>query len=255
LRAGSWHVRAARWVRTSDLAASRRHWSLARELLLPVPDAPDRSRLLLAVYPELINTLDRLGADPAESEAVYREGIAHAQRAGDPRTEGLIEAAYCWLAQGQNDWPIVVEHGERAVELADADGDRATRLFARFTLGRARGGLGVWQSSVDCFDEALEIAGGDAAAELELLGWRPYVDSLSIRSAVLSVMGRPKDGLEFADRLPALQRRVGMHADVSSASCDRIWLCFALGDAERARRYTSEARREAERFGSDRLIV
>jgi adenylate cyclase len=254
-RAGTWHVRAASWVRTSDLAASRRHWSLARELLVSVPDSPERSRLLLDVYPELINTLDQLGADRAEAEAVYREGIALAQHAGEPGAEGLIEAANCWLAQGQNDWSVVVGHGERAVELADLAGDQTTRLFARFTLGRARGWLGVWQSSVDCFDEALEIGGGDDAAELEVSGWRPYVESLSIRSAVLSVMGRPKDGLVFAERLPALQRRLGLHANLSSASCDRIWLCFTLGDAERARRYTTEARRETERFGSDRLIV
>jgi class 3 adenylate cyclase/tetratricopeptide (TPR) repeat protein len=255
LRAAEWHVRAARWVRTSDLAASHRHWTLARELLVPLSDSSDRSRLLLTVYPELINTLDRLGADRAESEAVFREAIELAQHAGDRQSEGLIEAAYCWLKQGQNDWAAVIGHGERAVELVDDDGDRSTRLFARFSLGRARGWLGVWQESVDCFDEAVEIGGGDAAADLEVLGWRPYVESLSIRSAVLSVMGRPQDGLEFAERFPALQRRLGMHADLSSPASDRIWLCWTLGDAERAQRYTTEALREAERFGSDRLVV
>ena len=245
----------ARWVRTSDMLASRRHWTLARELLVSVPDSPERSRLLLDVYPELVSTLDRLGADPAESEAVFQEAIELAQHAGDQRAEGLIEAAYCWLKMGQNDWPVVVGHGERTVELADADGDTATRMFARYGLARARAWLGFWPQGVECFDEAVAIGGGDGAADLEVLGWRPYVESLSIRSAVLSIMGRPKDGLEFAERLPTLQRRLGMHADLSSASSDRIWLCWALGDADRAQRYTSEALREAERFGSDRLVV
>ena len=207
------------------------------------------------MYPELINTLDRLGAEPAESEAVFLEAIELARQAGDRRAEGLVEAAYAWLKQGQNDWPVVSEHSERAVALADADGDRSTRLFARYTLGRALAWLGRGNDSVDCFDQAVEIGGGDDAADLEVLGWRPYVESLSVRSAVLSVMGRPNDVLEFAERLPVFQRRLGLHCDMSSPASDRIWLCWMLGDAVRARRYTSEALQEAERFGSDRLVV
>jgi len=255
LRAAEWHVRAAGWVRINDLTASRRHWALARELLVPLADSPDRSRLLLAVYPELINTLDRLGADPAESEAVFREGIELARHAGDRRTEALVEAAYCWLLQGQNDWGVVIEHGERAVALADAEGDRSTRLFARYTLARALAWRGRCRESIDFFDQAIEIGGGDEAADLEVLGWRPYVESLSVRTAVLSVMGRPGDALEFAERLPALRARPGLQWDWSSAASDRIWLCWTLGDAERARRYSREALQEAERFGSDRLVV
>src|SRR5207245_9686728 len=73
LRAATWHVRAARWVRNTDLTASRRHWTKARDLLVPLPDSAERTRLLLDVYPELINTLDRLGAEPAESAAVFVE--------------------------------------------------------------------------------------------------------------------------------------------------------------------------------------
>ena len=75
LRAAGWHVRAARWVRITDLLASRRHWSQARTQLVALPDSTERTQLLLDVYPELINTLDRLGAEPAESEAVFREAI------------------------------------------------------------------------------------------------------------------------------------------------------------------------------------
>ncbi len=32
LRAATWHVRAARWVRVTDLTASRRHWTQARDI-------------------------------------------------------------------------------------------------------------------------------------------------------------------------------------------------------------------------------
>jgi hypothetical protein len=61
--------------------------------------------------------------------------------------------------------------------------------------------------------------------------------------------------LEFAERLPALRRRLGSRCDMSSSASDRIWVCWLRGDAESAQQYTSEALQEAERFGSDRLVV
>jgi class 3 adenylate cyclase/tetratricopeptide (TPR) repeat protein len=255
LRAAEWHVRAARWIRITDLAASRRHWAQARVLLIALPDSAERSKLLLDVYPELITTHDRLGADPIESEGVAFEAIDLARHAGDRRVESLVESAFAWLKMGQNDWPVVIEHAERAVALSDADGDRSARLFARFTQGRALAWQARWDDSIRAFDEAAEIGGGDDAADLEVLGWRPYLESLSVRSAVLSLYGRPGDALEFAERVSRLLRRPGQNSDLSSLATDRIWLCWVLGDEERARRYTSEALQMAERFGSDRLVV
>ena len=119
-RASGWRIRAARWVRANDLVASRRHWTQARRLRVALPDSSERTQLLLDVYPELINTLDRLGAEPAEAEAVYVEAVDIARRSGDRRTEGLVEAAYAYLKSGQNDFPGVIEHARRAVALADA---------------------------------------------------------------------------------------------------------------------------------------
>jgi class 3 adenylate cyclase/tetratricopeptide (TPR) repeat protein len=255
LRAATWHARAARWVRITDLVASRRHWAQARTLLVALPDSSERSRLLLEVYPELINTLDRLGAEPTESEAVFLEAIELARQAGDRRSEALVEAAYGWLKTGQNDWPAVIEHAERALTLADAEGDRPVQLFARLVLGRAFLWQGRLHESVRVFDKAAEIGGGDAGADIEVLGWRPYVECLSIRAAVHSFLGRPHEGLEFAERLPALLRRPGLRADMSSPAADRFWPCWILGDADRARRFSSEALQAAERFGADRNVV
>jgi len=255
LRAGIWHVRAARWVRASDLAASRRHWTQARKLLVGLPDSHERTRLLLEVYPELIDTLDRLGAEPAEAAAVFQEAIALARQAGDRRSEGLVEAAYAWLQTGQNDWLAATEHATRAATLADAEGDRPVQLFARFALGRSL----VWRGRLDeglrVYNQAAEIGGGDAAADIEVLGWRPYVECLSLRAVACSFLGRPREALEFVERLPVLLRGTGRHADLSSPAADRIWTCWFLGDADRARRFSSEALQIAERFGADRNIV
>jgi adenylate cyclase len=255
LRAATWHVRAARWVRISDLAASRRHWAQARTLLVALPESAERTRLLLEVYPELINTLERLGAAPAESEAVFLEAIDIARQAGDRRTEALIEAAYGWLKMGQNDWPAVIEHATRAMTLADAEGDRPVQLFARYPLGRAFVWQGRLHEGVRVFDQAAEIGGGDAGADNEVLGSRPYIECLSIRAAVHSFLGRPREGLEFVERLPVLLRRPGLHSDMSMPAADRVWACWVLNDADRARRFSSEALQAAERFGADHNVV
>jgi predicted ATPase len=94
LRASTWHVRAARWVRVNDLAASRRHRTQARRLLVALPDSSERTQLLLDVYPQLIDTLDRLGAEPAEAEAVYAEAI-DVTRGVEERDAGPTSTSRC----------------------------------------------------------------------------------------------------------------------------------------------------------------
>jgi class 3 adenylate cyclase len=255
LRAASWHVRTARRVRMTDLAESRRHWARARALLVPLPWGDERTALLLEAYPALIDTLDRLGAEPAESEAAYLEAIAVARQADEPGTEALIEAAYGNLRSSQADIDGMVEHASNAATLADKQGDLGIKLLAYHVLGRGFAWQTRYKESICTFDESVAIAGGDAAAEIEVLGWKPYIESMAIRGAVLSIMGRPKEGLEFAEKFPLLLRRSGTGSDISSAATDRFWPCWMLGDAVRARRYSDQALQMAERYGSDRNIV
>ncbi len=199
--------------------------------------------------------LDRLGADPVESESVFREAVDLARNAGDRRTEALLEADYSQLKSSQNDFASMVEHASRAIALADAEGDRAIGLFARHFLGRGYAWQARWKDSIAVFDQSIAIGGGDDAAELEVLGWRPYVESLAIRAACLSITGRVREASEFAEHFPALLRRSGPGSDLSSAATDRYWACWISGDAERARRYSDESLQLAERSGSDRNVV
>ena len=70
-----------------------------------------------------------------------------------------------------------------------------------------------------------------------------------------SALGRPEEGFEVAEKFSQLARRARITSDVSSAAADRFWPCWVLGDAPRAQRYSAEALRMAERFGSYRNIV
>ncbi len=255
LRAAEWHVRAARWVRLTDLLASKQHWTAGRDLLRELSDSPARTRLLLDIYPELINSLDQLGAAPSESASVYQEAVALAQQVGDQRVESFIEAAYGWLKTGYNDWPASVEHNQRAMILADAARDRPLQLFSRMSLGRAALWQGRLHDAINILDEAIAIAGGQAAANIEVLGLRPFVISLSLRALTHSYLGQPRIGAEFAEYLLGLLRQPSQRADMSTSASDCTLTAWILGDPDRAARYSGEALREAERFGSDHTTV
>ena len=110
------------------------------------------------------------------------------------------------------------------------------KFFPRHTLGRGYAWQIRYKDSIRTFDESVALAGGNEAAELEVLGWKPYIESMAIRGAVLSIMGRPKEGLEFAEKFPNLLRLSGTGSDISSAATDWFWPCWMLGDAVRARR-------------------
>ncbi|HEY5719665.1 MAG TPA: adenylate/guanylate cyclase domain-containing protein, partial [Gammaproteobacteria bacterium] len=207
LQAAGWHVRAARWVRASDMAASRRHWEQARALLLPLPESAERARLLLEVYPELINMLDRLGADAAESAAIHREGIEVARQTGSRRAEALIDAAYGWLLSTHRDFPRMIELGRRAVAMAEQEGDVAVETFARFVAGRGHLWSGRPPEALAMLDPVASKVDAEQGWAMEVLGWPAYTEALSLRAVLHSWRGQPREALVFVERLSAQLRR------------------------------------------------
>ncbi|MDA1075722.1 MAG: AAA family ATPase [Proteobacteria bacterium] len=255
MRAAVWCVRAALWVRNTDLLASRQYWAQARRLLVPLPESAERTRLLLEVYPELVNLLDRLGADPLESETVFQEAVDLARKTGDRHTEALLEALYSQLKSSQNEFDSMVEHASRAIVLADADADLPVSLLARHFLARGYAWQARWKESIAIFDQNIANGGGDEAAAISLAGWFPYVETWAIRSACLALSGDVREGLKFGVQFPRLRHAAGPGADLSSAAADRFFPCWISGDAALAKRYSDEALQMAERQGTDRNIV
>ena len=255
LQAAIWHMRAARWVRPSDIVASRQHWIQARALLLHSPASDERTTLLLSVYPELINVLDRLGAPAEESSAVFHEAVELAEHAGDQRAQALLEAAYAHLMISQQDFTRVIGYATRAITLADAIADLPIQLFSRMVLGRGLMWSGRTREGAAIFDEVATLGAHDDAWDIEVLGWLPYVEALSIRTVAHLFMGRVADARSFVERLTARIRHPRQQSDLCSAAADRWFLCWTLGDVERATDYANEALRLAERFGSESKIV
>jgi tetratricopeptide (TPR) repeat protein len=186
---------------------------------------------------------------------MFQEAVSLARQAGDVRVQSLLFAVNSNLAASQNDFAGMKDHAQQAVELADRAGDRSTALFARYFLGRALVWQGGWEAGVGVYDQCIEIAGGDDAAAIEVLRYRPYVECLAIRANALTVLGRLPEAFEYVDKFPSLSRLAGVGADLSSAASDRMWPCLVAGMGERARQYADEALQVAERYGGERGVV
>lgn len=255
LLAGKWSMRAAHWVGSSDPVAAKRHLMDAREHLSSLPESTERNTLLLDAYPELINMLGKGGGDPAESDEVFSEAMTLAGAVGDRQVEGHLEAIHAWSKTGQADWAGALEHGRRAIEIADAIGDLPTQLLGRQTVTRAL----IWRQplgeAIAVTDDLSAIGAGDQAADIEVLGWRPYLEALSIRAVGLGFIGRPVEALELHERVHALSERSNRSTDTTQLWADGVWSCFLIGDAERGRRYAVRSLEVAERFGSPWLCV
>jgi tetratricopeptide (TPR) repeat protein len=146
------------------------------------------------------------------------------------------------LLSGHGDIEGMRSHGERAAELADAEGDVAVQIFARFPLGRAEGWLGRLPEALRVFGEAEAIGKDDSAAEIEVLGWRPYVECIAVGLTSAAFRGRVADAWAAAERVSEFIKRSGHQADLSSPASDRVWVCWVAGDSDRALVYALLAR-------------
>jgi len=143
---------------------------------------------------------------------------------------------------------------ETAGELADALSDGSIQLFGRVLLSRSLEWQARLAGALGIHGQAVEIGGGEIRAEHAEFDVPLVVGVL--RANVLGMLGRHRKEMEFSERLLVLLRRGGRSMDLSGLAADYVTRsCWVLGDAERARRFSSEALREAQRFGADRNVV
>ena len=134
-------------------------------------------------------------------------------------------------------------------------GDPALRLFARQI--RVRQGLWFSKASdvLSQTDEIIDIAGGDEGVHQSVLGFCPYLAALTMRAVAMSFNGRPREGIELSEHLCELSQRPGLTGDRSEPFNNSVWVCWILGDGERALKLASEGVRQAERYGSESTNV
>jgi class 3 adenylate cyclase/tetratricopeptide (TPR) repeat protein len=190
-RAARWYQRAAEWAGLSDPREGLRHWRRVRELAPGIEDENERDALLLQACIQLFTLGWRMGGSEAESAAVFAQGRALAERAGDrhalARLVGFYGLIRVQLAGSALDY---VRYGEEGAAIAAECDDPALRAgmgtlpaFGHFYVGDGRAVL-EWSARV------LAVTGSDDKLGKEIAGYGPRAAMLFARARALIDLGR-----------------------------------------------------------------
>jgi adenylate cyclase len=251
LAAAKWSARAAGWAGLSDPAAAAGHWRKVRTLVeTGLPESAETMTLGLVARIWTLRLAWRLGCTEGEAAAIFAEGKALAERAGDLRSLAMLTVAYAairGLTGHVEDW---AELGSEALRLAERTGDRGLQLavrppptYALFVLGRLREALAT-------IERGLELAAGDSRLGADTLFVSPYAWSIMTRSFLLAYLGRLKDAVNGLDTAMQLARDQGDVEVLGYTHANRAWLARETGELESALAHAGQAVDIAERMGN-----
>ena len=251
LAAAKWSARAAGWAGLSDPAAAAGHWRKVRTLVeTGLPESAETMTLGLVARIWTLRLAWRLGCTEGEAAAIFAEGKALAERAGDLRSLAMLTVAYAairGLTGHVEDW---AELGSEALRLAERTGDRGLQLavrppptYALFVLGRLREALAT-------IERGLELAAGDSRLGADTLFVSPYAWSIMTRSFLLAYLGRLKDAVKGLDTAMQLARDQGDVEVLGYTHANRAWLARETGELESALAHAGQAVDIAERMGN-----
>jgi tetratricopeptide (TPR) repeat protein len=195
LEAARWHRRAAEWIGRNDVAEAIRNWQRVLALTAELPESEERTGLRLgACTTVLIQGGWRLGISGEETEALFVEGRALAERAGDNDARLILingYAARVGLAGGDiRRYDALAREAHALVDESTSPAVHGITLLGRayssFCLGR--------------FDEALRLAAqmpdvlaGDLELGLDLVGLSLLAWSWHTRAEYSAHCGRLDD--------------------------------------------------------------
>jgi class 3 adenylate cyclase/tetratricopeptide (TPR) repeat protein len=231
--AARWHRRAALWAGLSDPREGLRHWRRVRELASGVENVSERTELTLQACHQLLALGWRMGGSEAEAAAVYEEGRALAERAGDRRTLAMLTGFYGLvrfsIAGSTLDY---VRYGEEGARIAAECDDRALRaaveIFPTFGHVCAGDGRAVLQSSA----RVLEEVGTDNVLGKEIIGLSPRAAAFTVRAWALMYLGRLEEAwsrVREAERVAEEARDLEVLSWVHATWVDLAYTC---GDPE-----------------------
>jgi adenylate cyclase len=245
LEAARWHRRAAEWIGRNDVAQAIRHWQRLLALTAELPDSEERTGLRLgACTTVLIQGSWRLGLSGEETEALFVEGRALAERAGDNDARLILITGYAarvGLAGGDiRRYDALAREAHALVDESTSPAVHGVTLVARgyssFLLGR--------------IDEALRLAAempnvlaGGLNLGLDLIGFSLLAWSWLFRGEWFARRGRLDDAR-------ACQREAERLARAGDVGESLVWIRqmpVVIGSiaGERDERVLEELRRGA----------
>jgi predicted ATPase/class 3 adenylate cyclase len=247
LEAARWTRRAAERARTTETAASLRHWRRLRTLLEPLPESNEVNELGVAAC---LGVLDNSwGSEIGEEEAatLLAEGTRLAERVGDQSSPALLNAFYSRARASRGDAHGWLRYAEKGASLARESGDPLLQLRVLPHLGNAL----VFQSatrSIDVVQTALDRAPALDSLVAGSVEHHAYVNALRLLSSSLRFVGRLNEAQTAAQRVLQLAQDCGYSDLILHIQQQLGLIAEHKGDVEVGLRHARRAVESAERL-------
>jgi adenylate cyclase len=246
--AAGWHARAAAWAGLTSGDEALRHWQRARALVSDLPHTPETLRLAVETCVGALVLSWRLGTPDSEITAVYEQGKALAEEAGDIAALATLEGNYgCFLGLVKGGSDDYYHYAREAVRLADQTGDPGLQIAQRAFLGYGSILAGRFRDGLASTEWALENLPADVELGRQYSGYSPYLGLRHVRAWILIRSGLLMEGRDGIARTEALARECGDSEILTWLQLANIEAATASANAVTARGHATVALAAGER--------
>jgi adenylate cyclase len=228
--AARWHRRAAEWAGLSDPREGLRHWRRVRDLAAQVEDEAERDELALQACIQIMQLGWRMGGSEEESESVFSEGRALAERSGDRNKLARVVGFYGLVRNMQvGSATDYIRYGSEGAAIAAETDDAALRaaIGTLPAFGHLFGGDG--REMVEWASRVLEVTGADNELGREISGYSPRAAMLHARAMGLSYIGRLEEARIAAGEAERAAEASAEQEVLGWVLSSRTWLHYWSG--------------------------
>jgi tetratricopeptide (TPR) repeat protein len=196
-----------------------------------------------------------MGLGDEESEAVFRDGVAMAERSGEPKLQALVHAAWAIrLGLNKGDLEGYLGFGQEALRLAEQIDDVPLQLEVRSIVMYATGFSGRLAESLALADDLIAAYERNPTAGGGALLANPHHTALWWRAYLLACTARLEESERETQRAVALAHKQGDDELLVWSLSVAVDLAYLRGDLEHVRDFAHQAVEAAERCGSQALV-
>jgi len=228
--AARWHGRAAKWAGQSDLAEGLRHWRRVRELAPEIKNFEERNDLALQACNEILSLGWRKGGSEEEAAAVFAQGRALVESAGDVHALALLLGRYGLMrySVGGSAYDYA-RYGEEGAQLAQTCDDPALRAAAGQFAAFGHWSAGDGQRVLEWSARVLEETGPDGLLGKALVGFSPRAAALTVRVEGSTQLGRLEEATTQSKEAERVCEELGELEVLTWLHCFQAVLVYTLG--------------------------
>jgi adenylate cyclase len=253
LEAAKYYERAASWVGALHASQAIRHWRKVRALLERLSPTEEADRMHATAGAKIAVLGWREGMTLAEVKPLIDEAQQFATKGDDRMMPWLCTMEGRMLVASGGPADAYVDLAKKSLLYIDVDRDLGRVAAAHASLCQAYSWAGLLREALQANDVALAYAHHVDAYERAFFGFSIEQWVLSLRSRLLSRMGRVGEARECLDRM--------LHVEASSreppvpgmSRVGFVELAWAMEDAQLAHLHARELPEVAEKYGTPYL--